>query len=127
MLTIPGSAAVSQFRLDNLLNKLKSVDADIVSVTANYLHFVQCDEQVNDDQIRILRQLLNYGDTSYSSLGAQQQDEQVSVLFKTNPSTKPPDKSVMLRHRNQYVIYPPGNHAKVATVQWNFYINNRVE
>jgi phosphoribosylformylglycinamidine synthase len=84
MLTIPGSAAVSQFRLDNLLNKLKSVDADIVSVTANYLHFVQCDEQVNDDQIRILRQLLNYGDTSYSSLGAQQQDEQVSVLFKTS-------------------------------------------
>src|SRR5690606_14185369 len=40
-------------------------------------------------------------------------------LIETNPGTHATNEPTLLRHGYHYVIDPPGNHAKVPTVQGN--------
>ena len=61
MLAIPGSQALSPFRLDRLLARLKAIDAAVTVVQAHYLHFVQTERALDALEQARLVQLLDDG------------------------------------------------------------------
>lgn len=63
MLTIPGTPALSAFRLEKLLGELKSVDNSITALSAGFQHFVQLDTALDGKQLSMLQRLLDYGYT----------------------------------------------------------------
>ena len=61
MLTLPGAPALSRFRLDKLLTRLKSREPDIFGLGSRYLHFIDYDGVLDDTHRNILGSLLTYG------------------------------------------------------------------
>ena len=61
MLKIPGTSALSDFRAKKLLAQLQAVEPTITTVSAQFIHFVDVDSDLNADQTAILSQLLSYG------------------------------------------------------------------
>ncbi|MEY4210738.1 MAG: hypothetical protein RLZ92_1119, partial [Pseudomonadota bacterium] len=61
MLTIPGTSALSRFRIEKLLTELQAIDGQISAITARYQHFVQLDGALSDEQQAMLQRLLDYG------------------------------------------------------------------
>ncbi|WP_024902989.1 phosphoribosylformylglycinamidine synthase [Robbsia andropogonis] len=57
----PGASALSDFRKTRLLATLKAIDANIVDVSAVYLHFVHSDAVLTPEQVRVVDALLEYG------------------------------------------------------------------
>ena len=62
MLILPGSNALSAFRTNGLLSRLQTADANILGVTARYVHFVDASAPLSDDEVKRLEALLVYGD-----------------------------------------------------------------
>ncbi len=61
MLKIPGTSALSDFRINKLLAELQSIEPAIKAVSARFIHFVDIENDLSDDQAAILKQLLAYG------------------------------------------------------------------
>ena len=61
MLKIPGTSALSDFRAKKLLAQLQAVEPTITTVSAQFIHFVDVDSDLNADQTALLSQLLSYG------------------------------------------------------------------
>ena len=61
MLKISGTSALSDFRINKLLAELQSIDPAIKAVSAQFIHFVDIENDLNDGQSGILKQLLAYG------------------------------------------------------------------
>jgi len=89
MLTLPGTSALSPFRLENLLTQLKSIKADISAISASYQHFVQLSGELAQQQTQMLQRLLDYGYTELSAgqpgqpywLGSYPADTVISTLW----------------------------------------------
>ena len=62
MLILPGSNALSAFRTNGLLSRLQTADANIVGVTARFVHFVDASAPLSDAEVKRLEALLVYGD-----------------------------------------------------------------
>ncbi len=62
MLIIPGTSALSHFRLEKLLNELQAIDSRIKTVSAHYVHFVDVETALDEQEQQILNNLLDYGD-----------------------------------------------------------------
>ncbi len=61
MLTVRGSAALSQFRLEKLLARLRAAAPKVSGLCAEYVHFVDTDGELTAAQRAVLDQLLQYG------------------------------------------------------------------
>ncbi len=61
MLKIIGTSALSHFRINKLLAELQLIVPEIKSVKAQFIHFVDLEHDLNQDQAGILQQLLTYG------------------------------------------------------------------
>jgi len=61
ILQIPGSSALSPFRRDRLLQRLKDAGLPVADVGARYEHFVYCDAASDAAAESRLRELLDYG------------------------------------------------------------------
>jgi phosphoribosylformylglycinamidine synthase len=61
MLALPGSQALSAFRLDRLLARLKAVEPSVSAVDAHFLHFVQSERALDAAEQARLVQLLDDG------------------------------------------------------------------
>ncbi|HYM35961.1 MAG TPA: phosphoribosylformylglycinamidine synthase, partial [Steroidobacteraceae bacterium] len=61
MLTLPGSAALSAFRLKKLLDTLRARDTRVTSVNSRFVHFVQTKRELNAEEKTVLDALLTYG------------------------------------------------------------------
>ena len=62
MQTFIGSPALSTFRQKKLLNQLRLVLPEVEQLNAHYVHFVDADNKlVNEDEISLLEKLLRYG------------------------------------------------------------------
>ncbi len=61
MLKIPGTSALSDFRVKKLLAELQAVDSNIKAISARFIHFVDVESGLNDSQSEILKRLLSYG------------------------------------------------------------------
>jgi len=57
---LAGSNALSQFRIQNLLNKINSISS-ITQVSAQYIHFIQSKQELNNDELTTIKGLLSYG------------------------------------------------------------------
>jgi len=67
MLKIPGTSALSDFRVKKLLAELQVIDSNITAVLARFIHFVDIENDLNDSQTAILSQLLSYGSLQSSA------------------------------------------------------------
>jgi phosphoribosylformylglycinamidine synthase len=61
MLELRGAPALSAFRHDKLLAALRARVPEVESLHANYVHFVDHDDELTDDELALLGQLLDYG------------------------------------------------------------------
>ena len=61
MLLLPGSPALSSFRLDKLLSAVQARCADVTSVTARWYHLADLKRDLTADERHILDRLLTYG------------------------------------------------------------------
>ncbi|MBS3963002.1 MAG: phosphoribosylformylglycinamidine synthase [Methylomonas sp.] len=61
MLTIPGTAALSSFRLDKLLLRCQAIQPAVSAIDACFVHFVQLDGRLSKPQTAMLERLLDYG------------------------------------------------------------------
>ncbi|MGU7773183.1 phosphoribosylformylglycinamidine synthase [Burkholderia sp. MR1-5-21] len=57
----PGASALSDFRQTRLLDTLKQIDANIVAVRGQYLHFVNASEPLSADDSARIDALMHYG------------------------------------------------------------------
>ena len=67
MLKIPGTSALSDFRIKKLLAELQAVEPNITTVSARFIHFVDVENDLNGSQSTILSQLLSYGSLQSST------------------------------------------------------------
>jgi len=73
MLQLRGRSALSEFRLNKLLKSLQNKVADIKSAQACFMHFVDVEQALEEEEVHILQQLLTYGETdSDKKLSGQQ-------------------------------------------------------
>ncbi|MFU8788573.1 MAG: phosphoribosylformylglycinamidine synthase [Methylobacter sp.] len=61
MLKIPGTFALSDFRINKLLAELQAIEPAIKAVSARFIHFIDTEQDLNDSQTAVLTQLLAYG------------------------------------------------------------------
>ena len=71
MLTIAGPAAETSFRLDKLAREIAGVLPAITGVSAHFEHYIRLEQSLSDQQERILRALLDYGDKDRSVASGQ--------------------------------------------------------
>lgn len=61
MLILRGAPALSDFRLNKLVNQISSSDLTINSIDSHYVHFVDLSDPLDESELAILQQLLQYG------------------------------------------------------------------
>ncbi len=61
MLKISGTFALSDFRLKKLLAQLQDLSPIVRAVSAQFIHFIDTELELNDQQMTVLDQLLAYG------------------------------------------------------------------
>jgi len=61
MFSLLGAPALSQFRLEKLLQSLKSREPMVVAVSARLIHFVDAVRPLDESQLEVLGKLLTYG------------------------------------------------------------------
>ena len=67
MLKILGTAALSSFRINNLLLRLQAVEPAITGISVRFIYFVDIENDLSDGQADILKRLLDYGSEQFSS------------------------------------------------------------
>ncbi|MDP9064267.1 MAG: phosphoribosylformylglycinamidine synthase [Pseudomonadota bacterium] len=64
MFSLLGAAALSQFRLDKLLQALQKLDPRIAALSSRHVHFVDVERPLDERELAILAKLLTYGPPS---------------------------------------------------------------
>jgi phosphoribosylformylglycinamidine synthase len=89
MLRLPGSQALSEFRLSRLLARLQACDAAVLALQAHYLHFVDADE-LPPRQRQRLEQLLDDGGRRSPVPAAAGAGTTLELLVTPRPGTISP-------------------------------------
>ena len=61
MLELPGTAALSHFRIQNLLQRLAAIEPRIAELSARFVHFVDTEHELDHQSLALLQRLLDYG------------------------------------------------------------------
>src|SRR5688572_19852185 len=61
MLQLPGSPALSDFRIAKLIARLRAIEGAVQRLTARYLHFADVTRNLEKSEVSILERLLTYG------------------------------------------------------------------
>jgi phosphoribosylformylglycinamidine synthase len=61
MIELRGAPALSEFKQQQLLNQIQSVQPKAVSVYAEYMHFVDLETDLSDAELNVINKLLTYG------------------------------------------------------------------
>ena len=61
MLKITGTSALSDFRIKRLLSDVNLIEPNVTGVSAQYIHFIDIDTELNESELNTLNQLLSYG------------------------------------------------------------------
>ena len=67
MLKIPGTSALSDFRIKKLLTELEALKLNITAISACFIHFVDIEGNLDNLQADTLSQLLIYGSSLWNS------------------------------------------------------------
>ncbi|MBT8445423.1 MAG: phosphoribosylformylglycinamidine synthase [Gammaproteobacteria bacterium] len=79
MLQIRGSSALSAFRSEQLLEKVRGAVTAVEAIHSRYVHFVEVDGALSENEELTLRELLTYG--SHTQLPDTDGDEQSAKLI----------------------------------------------
>jgi phosphoribosylformylglycinamidine synthase len=90
MLTLPGSQALSHFRIERLLARLKACEPGVLRVNAQFLHFVQCQRELDAQELARLGQLLDDGGTVATLPAAKDPAVEWQQLVVPRPGTISP-------------------------------------
>ncbi len=63
VLTLPGAPALSGFRIEKLIGRLRALEPGITALAARFVHFVALDRPLGPDERQRLERLLTYGPT----------------------------------------------------------------
>ncbi|MEY3786838.1 MAG: hypothetical protein RLZ75_1045, partial [Pseudomonadota bacterium] len=96
MLKIPGTSALSNFRVKRLLPELQAIEPNITAISARFIHFVDVEQALNDNQSALLNQLLAYGSLSPAS---SQQAETLLVVPRSGTMSPWSSKATEIAHR----------------------------
>ncbi|WAW10457.1 phosphoribosylformylglycinamidine synthase [Oxalobacter vibrioformis] len=72
MLIIPGSNALSAFRVKGLLSRLQKIDPETTDITGCFVHFVDASSPLSDEDAARLASLLDYGEPFSGSTTASE-------------------------------------------------------
>ena len=61
MLILPGSSALSDFRIQKLEQRIREAGISLQKISAQFVHFVDVDGQLSEQEGDVLQQLLRYG------------------------------------------------------------------
>jgi phosphoribosylformylglycinamidine synthase len=61
MQTFIGSPALSTFRQEKLLNQIQSVIPETSQITSHFVHFVDSEQSLSEEETAVLQKLLRYG------------------------------------------------------------------
>ncbi|OQK18171.1 phosphoribosylformylglycinamidine synthase [Methyloprofundus sedimenti] len=86
MLKIPGSSALSKFRIQKLLTDLQTIEPSISHISASYVHFAEVQHELSAADDKILRKLLAYG----SETENRQQKGNITYWVVPRPGTISP-------------------------------------
>src|SRR5688572_14264233 len=86
MLTLRGSRALSQFRLQKLLADLVAAGLPVKAVNAEFFHVVDLTGELTSDELGLLDQLLTYGPKSTAAAAV----EGVTQVVAPRPGTISP-------------------------------------
>ncbi len=67
MLQLRGSIALSPFRKKKVLSRLQTIFPDISAIEAEFIHFIDCSSDLNDDELALLKNLLDSGEKQLAS------------------------------------------------------------
>mgnify|MGYP001267670563 CR=1 FL=1 len=81
MLTIPGTPALSSFRIEKLLSQLQNIDSRVRAVRAHFVHFVQLEGTLGEEERQMLQRLLDYGYANPVSQPAAEADVMATTLW----------------------------------------------
>ena len=63
MKTLRGAPALSEFRVNKLLNQCSELQLPVTDIYAEFTHFAHITEELNTEESQVLQQLLKYGPT----------------------------------------------------------------
>jgi len=66
MLVLRGSPALTPFRLDKLMARAAEVAPEVKHIYAEYLHFADCERELDGDEQAVLAKILTYGPSAKS-------------------------------------------------------------
>lgn len=89
MLTLPGSSALSAFRIARLLARLQGTDTAVLGLQAQYVHFVDTSRQLDTHEHTLLAQLLDSAEQPVAKAdpGGQPAPIQLLQLVVPRPGT----------------------------------------
>jgi len=90
MLILPGSPALSAFRLDKLAPRLSAIDPQIQILATEFVHFADVTGELGDHERQVLENLLAYGPEAAAGALAQARETGVLVLVVPRPGTISP-------------------------------------
>ena len=64
MIIFEGASSLSKFRHNRLLQKLQNQVPKIENLSANFVHFARCDEELTKYEFSVLEEILKYGEAS---------------------------------------------------------------
>ena len=88
MLIIPGASALSAFKLEKLKHAVQQVVPTVLDVSVRYVHLATTVAELSASEIKILEQLLNYGESQTESL--QTSENTLSLWVAPRPGTISP-------------------------------------
>ena len=80
MLVLPGVSALSVFRNAKLLLSVQSRLPSVRSISARFVHFADCDGELDTKEFDILNALLNYGTAEQAASGSAPADARLRVV-----------------------------------------------
>ena len=89
MLKLPGSSALSAFRIARLLTRLQALEPAVSTLQAQFLHFVDCNAEPDARERLLFDQLLDDGGERPPGAGAHPAESQ-RLLVVPRPGTSSP-------------------------------------
>lgn len=83
MLTFPGNAAFSSFRLEKILSDIQQNCPDVTSVDARFIHFIESSTDLNQTEKQQLENLLSYGHQVKDSSEVTEDSQMLLVVPRT--------------------------------------------
>jgi phosphoribosylformylglycinamidine synthase len=80
MLVLPGVSALSAFKNAKLLATIQSRIPAVDALNARFIHFADCDEGLESEELDLINALLDYGSASQSTIDTSALDAQLRVV-----------------------------------------------